>query len=264
MWRDTQLVRWDEADAMRPMGGWRGLNLFGENEAIRSEYGRGMFAWSEGSSNRWLVVGTENGAYVADMSDPAAVDVYQVSTLAIGSATWVFATFGDELLSWQSRDRVIDKWDLNTANDLTAVTNAPVNNLGGFVVTPERFLMALGPDNEPRRVEWSDREDAEVWTPAATNQAGGFNLEGSGAIMFGSALRGSTLVVTRSDAWVANYVGYPDVYEFTRVGDCTALAQSAGVVAGESVFWPGTNAFYRYNGGIHRGRAVPPIRLVLQ
>ena len=42
-----------------------------------------------------------------------------------------------------------------------------------------------GAGGNPRKVQWSDREDNTLWTPAATNEAGDLELNTSGQIMAG-------------------------------------------------------------------------------
>ena len=54
-----------------------------------------------------------------------------------------------------------------------------------MVVTEERFIFALGAGGNPRKVQWCDREANTVWSPAATNEAGDFELVTSGQIMCG-------------------------------------------------------------------------------
>ena len=48
------------------------------------------------------------------------------------------------------------------------LANAPLAR--AILVTEQRILMALGANNNPRSVAWSDQENNTLWTPAPTNQ----------------------------------------------------------------------------------------------
>lgn len=128
------------------------------------------------------------------------------------------------------------------------IGNAPINNLS-LMVTEERFLFALGAGGNPRKVQWSDREDNTLWTPAATNEAGDIELQTAGQIMAGVRTRGQSLILTDIDAHSATYVGPPFVYGFERVGTaCGLIARKAVAATDSGVFWMGSNGFFLYNG----------------
>jgi hypothetical protein len=88
------------------------------------------------------------------------------------------------------------------------------------------------------------------WDITATTQAGDFELQTPGEIMLARRARGQTLILTSSDAFVANYIGPPLVYGFERVGSsCGAISRNAAAVADTGViYWISDNAFYQYQG----------------
>ena len=138
------------------------------------------------------------------------------------------------------------EWQLNTGTIAAQVANAPVNNRS-IVVTAERFLFCLGAGGNSRKVQWSDREDNTTWTPAATNEAGDLELETNGQIVAGVNVRGQTLILTTTDAHVANYIGPPYVYGIERVGSsCGLAANLAYATVDAGCFWMGVHAFYAY------------------
>ena len=142
----------------------------------------------------------------------------------------------------------LDNVSLKNVPTANLLTNAPTQNKS-IVVTEERFLFCLGAGGNPRKVQWSDREANNVWTPSTTNEAGDLELNTSGAIMKGMRVRGQTLILTTRDAHVANYIGPPYVYGFERVGTaCGLAAREASVVVDQGAFWMGVNSFYTYNG----------------
>jgi hypothetical protein len=142
----------------------------------------------------------------------------------------------------------VDDISLRQVPTALPIDNAPTNNLG-LVVTEERFLFALGAGDNPRKVQWCDREANTVWTPAATNEAGDIELQTSGQIMQGIRTRGQTLIITDTDAHTARYLGPPYVYGFERVGtSCGAISRKAASDVDVGVFWMGQRGFFRFDG----------------
>jgi hypothetical protein len=271
-WRDVSLVRWRNG-SLRPVGGWRVRKA----DAFTG-ITRGMHTWQDNSGNRWLAGGQASSLYVMNAANtatditPGALTAGNVDpTLNFGygggffgtgfygnpatnsgiyseATTWSLDNFGEYLIACNPQDGVIWEWQLDVSSDAAAVANAPVDNLG-IVVTEERFLFALGAGGNPRKVQWCDREDNTLWTPAATNEAGDIILQTSGQIMAGVRTRGQTLILTDIDAHSASYQGPPFVYGFERVGTaCGLLARKAVVAVDAGVFWMGRNAFHFYDG----------------
>lgn len=129
------------------------------------------------------------------------------------------------------------------------IPNAPINN-SALMVTEERFLFAFGADGNPRKVQWSDREDNGQWAPASTNEAGDIELQTNGIILRGLRTRGQSLILTDQDAHSATYQGPPFVYGFERVGtSCGLISANAAVSIDAGVFWMGQRSFFLYSGG---------------
>lgn len=270
-WYDANLVRWFEG-TMRPVGGWAK-----DNTTPFTGVCRGLFAWKDNSYTRWAALGTNSKLYAfqsGTLTDitPAGfptgrVDsVYQLGYgiasfgsgdygvqrpgfgLVLEAATWSMDNFGQLPVFCAPHDGRLLTWDLNAANDATVVTNAPTQNRG-VVVTPERFLVALGAGGNPRRVQWADQETTTTWTPAATNQAGDFDLQTAGTIMGARRIRGATLIWTDSDLHTMTYIGTPYVYSFDRVGSFCGVAGPNAMAALDSfAIWMGTNGFFMYDG----------------
>jgi len=164
--------------------------------------------------------------------------------------TWSIDTWGEYALGCATSDGKIYQWTNATGTIAAVLSAAPTGNTA-IVVTDERFVFALGAGAENNRVEWCDQENNNVWAPSATNQAGGQNLTTDGKIITGVSLRGETLILTDVDAHVARYSGPPFVYGFNRVGEgCGITSANSCVVAGQSAFWVGQNAFHVYNGSV--------------
>jgi hypothetical protein len=271
-WYDANLVRWIEG-TMRPVGGWRTRNTVGTTAP------RAALAWSDLSGDRRYAVGfhdalksvLSSGA-VTDITPADLVDGTLSATVNIGygggfygsddygvtrrdsgnfseATTWALDNWGQNLVACSTADGRLLEWDLNVANNAAAISNAPTSNLS-LVVTAERFLFALGAGGNPRKVQWSDREDNTTWAPLATNEAGDIELQTSGQIMLGVRTRGQTLILTDQDAHTATYQGPPFVYGFERVGSaCGVISRKAAVAVDEGVFWMGQRGFHLYAGG---------------
>ena len=273
-WLSSSLVRWTDG-TMRPVGGWTSFTA-----STVPTVPRGAITWRDNAGDRWVGIGTYNSLRVmsasgtlSDITPVALTAGNESATVNTGygggfygsetygtvrsesatyslPSTWALDTWGQNLIACSDADGKIYEWTLNVASPATAVTNAPTGCLSA-IVTPERFLFALGAGGDPRKVQWSDREDNTTWTPAATNEAGDFILQTPGQIMLGRKMRGQTLLLTDQDAHTATYVGPPFVYGFERVGTaCGAISRRCAAEAEGAVFWMGDGSFFRFAGGV--------------
>ena len=273
-WRDASLVRWLDG-SLRPVGGWTSRKTSAFAAAPRA-----MLTWLDNSSDSYLAGGTYNKLYYVNPSQtvyditPSGLTAGNLNgALNVGfgggfygytnygraptssgiyaeATTWSLDTWGEYLMACSSKDGKIYEWQLNTGVVAQVVANAPVNNKA-LVVTEERFVFALGAGGNPRKIAWCDQENNTSWTPAATNQAGDFELQTVGQIMCGLRMRGRTLILTDNDAHVAQYSGGPFVYGFERVGTACGVASRRGAVAiDEGAFWMGQNGFFTFDGSV--------------
>lgn len=272
-WRDVNLVRWHE-DALRPVGGWQQRGSVDLAGTVR-----GMISWEDNSGNRYVAFGMHD-SLVAMTATNTTYDITPTSftTGRVDAAiftgfgggfygyetygtprsdtgvvqratTWALDNWGEYLLGCSSDDGKIVEWQLNGATPAAALTNAPVDNTS-MMVTEERFVFALGAGGNPRKVQWCDREDNTVWTPAATNEAGDIELQTNGAILAGLRTRGQALILTDQDAHTATYSGPPFVYGFERVGtSCGLIAPLAAASVDAGAIWMGRRSFFLYSGG---------------
>lgn len=271
-WYDANLVRWIDG-TMRPVGGWR------TRDTVGSTAPRAVLAWQDLGGDRRYAVGFHNALKAVQASgtviditpaDLVAGDLsatvntgygggfYSASTYGTPRAdkgnygeatTWALDNWGENLVACSVADGRLLEWDLNALNNAAAISGAPIDNLS-LVVTGERFLFALGAGGNPRKVQWSDREDNTTWTPATTNEAGDIELQTNGQILLGIKTRGQTLIITDQDAHAVTYQGPPFVYGFERVGSaCGAISRKSAVNVDEGVFWMGKRGFHVYSGG---------------
>ena len=275
-WRDVNLIRWRDG-SLRPVGGWETRKASAFNSAAR-----GMHQWVDNGGDYHIAAGTYNKLYDINPTTNAVIDItpvgltagevdadenigYGGSTYGTGlygvtrpssgivdtlAATWSLDNWGEYLVACSDADGKLYEWQLDRATPTAAaaISGAPTGCLG-LIVTDERFLFALGAGNNPRKIQWCDREDNTTWTDAANNEAGDFELNTTGQIMQAVQLRGRVLIVTNTDAHAAFYQGPPYVYGFEKLGSaCGASSRHAVVSIGEGAFWFGKKGFFAFNG----------------
>jgi len=168
----------------------------------------------------------------------------------VRAAVWHLDTFGQYLVGCCApNDGRLYYWTKDVNTIALPMTNSPVGCIG-IVVTPERFVFALGAGGIARRVEWASQETLDTWTPdLLTNSAGGASVEGVGNLVAGRRAKGETLLWTDDDLHAARYIGQPLVYAFEKVGSkCGLIAPGAAAVLGTTAVWMGFRNFYRYDG----------------
>ena len=271
-WNSSNLVRWYEG-TLRPVGGWRKRST-----TQLSGKARGLITWRDNSGNRLIGIGTNSNLYAMNAAgtffditpasftsgDADAVlklgygygvygsSAYGVARPDLGqytpATTWSLDTWGEYLVACSSKDGKLLEWQLNTANDAAAITNAPTN-CTGLIVTQERFLFALGASGNPRKVAWSDQENNTIWTAAATNQAGDFELTTIGSLMCAKRIRGSVILFTDVDVHTATYIGPPFIYSFERVGTgCGVISKQSVAATDNACIWMSSSGFWMFDG----------------
>ena len=272
-WLDANLIRWHD-DVLQPIGGWRIKSTTASAQPIR-----GLWAWKDNSNNRYIGAGSHNKLYAYTSAGtqyditPAGFTSGRADALvSIGygaltygdypygdprpdngtvleATTWTLDNWGETLVGCSTSDGKIYTWALNTSNVATLIANAPTGCIGLYV-SEERFLFALGAGGNPRKVQWSDKEDNTTWTPSATNEAGDLELQTTGVIRCAVRVRGQTLILTNLDAHVASYLGPPFAYGIERVGtSCGVISNKAVAVIDQGAVWMADGKFFMYQGG---------------
>lgn len=280
-WYDASLVRF-YSGAIEPIGGWRTAQTdAGVDVATLAGVPRGAIAWRGLNGNVYvamattqklyvLVAGTlyditpagftvgipdtttASGSYGAGVYGGGSYGAGSVTSALIDADTWQLDTFGDYLVGVSTSDKKPYIWLGNTANpavviDITAATGASPTT-AALVVTPEKFLMALGTSNQ-RRVSWASQAAYNVWGPLVTNSAGGYDLQTDGRIMTGQRTKNETLIWTDVDVHAARYVGGLAIYRFDQVGSqCGIVSRRAKAIVDTKAFWMGKNNFFFYDG----------------
>lgn len=240
----------------RALVGWRGndgnqLLAFGTNRRLYAQTTGGLYditpgGFVEGSADPSYGNGGYGdgayGAYLYGVPDPAQETVQP-------PAMWHLDTFGEYLVACCSpNDGLLYYWDKVPTTNAQLMSGSPTN-CTGIVVTPERFVVALGAGGESRRVEWASQETLDTWTPASTNTAGGFDLEGVGIIVAGRRSKGETLIWTTDDLHSMRYIGGTLVYAFEKIGSkCGLVSPGAVTLIDTKAVWMGPRQFFLYDG----------------
>jgi hypothetical protein len=124
-----------------------------------------------------------------------------------------------------------------------------------------RFVIAFGTNDptgvyattalDPMQVRWSDQESFSVWTPAITNQAGGFRLSHGSEIISAIQTRQEVLIFTDASLYSMQFVGAPYVWSLQILADnISIIGQNAVVTVNNVTYWMGTDKFYMYTGRV--------------
>jgi hypothetical protein len=120
-----------------------------------------------------------------------------------------------------------------------------------------RFVMAFGCNDlgsatqDPLLIRWSDQENYAVWTPAITNQAGGYRLSRGSQIVAEVQTRQEFLVWTDAALYSGQYLGPPYVWGFQLLADnVSIMSPRAAIQTAGNVFWMGVDKFYVYTGRV--------------
>jgi len=166
---------------------------------------------------------------------------------------WSFASFGEDLLGVCSSDGRLLHLTPTTGvvPKMDVPSNAPTGNYA-MAVTAERAVMLMGVGGNPRRVQWSDFENYNSWTPTSTNQTGFIDLEASSPIITGVRVKEGILVLTQHECFLVRYVGAPYYYGVEKLGSTTFSAPCAISSGGSYTVWFGEEGFWVYSGGAIR------------
>lgn len=275
-WIDGNLVRFRD-DVPGQIGGWYTPPMTGVSIA---GIPRDIIAWRpDDQTGRYFAVGTHTGAYEGDggtivditpvgftggradsvLGAGYGVGLYGAGTYGtprVGSgaileaATWTFDLFGEIVLGMASSNGVLYEHTASSG-PMTAVTGAPTGR--AMCVSDERHVFVFGTNGSPGRVDWSDRENRNVWTPTATNRAGFYELQTTSPLQCGKRCRGSVLAWTRTEVFAFAPLSNSLVYSRDRLAtDCGIMGPHAVAIvttdSGDIAFWMGQTNFYVFDG----------------
>jgi hypothetical protein len=178
---------------------------------------------------------------------------------------WSQVNFGEDLI-FAPRGGGLYYWDSSVGVGTRAVA---LSSLPGAADVPEkqnyflvsdvsRFVIAFGctplgsSTLDQMLIRWSDQEDAAMWTPLSTNQAGDIRLSHGSEIITALQTRQEILVWTDSALYSLQYLGAPIVWGATLLGDnISIISQNSAVLASGVAYWMGDDKFYTYDGRVN-------------
>lgn len=231
-------------------GGWGGVTTgyastgWGSPAASGLGIGLQLRLWSEHNFGENLIINPRNGAmyFWAVNVNPSTFDRAQY----LGPAA------------------VITLKNYATGIGTTTVTvdaTCPTVVTQVLVSDSSRFLIAFGCndptgvyatiDQDPMQVRWTDQESFSDWTPAITNQAGGYRLSSGSQIITATQTRQEILIWTDSAIYSMQFLGAPYVWGFQIMGDnLSIISPNAPVTVNNITYWMGTDKFYMYSGRV--------------
>lgn len=222
-------------------GGWGGVTTgftstgWGRSSAVG--VGVDIRLWSQDNYGQDLIINARGGPlyYWAVNSSPTTYDraqlIFASGTVSIRSATVTCDSTTPSLVNFMA---------ISDASRFVICfgTNDPT---GVYATT------AL----DPMQIRWSDQEAFNTWTPAITNQAGGFRLSHGSEIITAMQTRQEILVFTDSALYSMQFVGAPYVWSLQILADnISVIGQNAVATANNITYWMGTDKFYSYSGRV--------------
>jgi hypothetical protein len=256
-WYNGHLVRWQDG-VLAPVKGFAPVYDFGPG-GLQLDIGGeciGEHKWVANNGAVWVALGTSTKLYMIVLRSANSGLMYDVTPAGfVAAATpWTMDNYGEDLVACS--DGTIYYVDTSTVAGSggigAALTNAPTCR--AVFVTPERFIVALGVNGDPREVAWCDQDDPTVWTSTDTNSAGDFPVASTGRLLVGKRGRGESLIWSDTDLWSMRYIGGELIYRFEYQGQGGVYSsRTVAMFAGKAV-WLGTSSFYMYDGYV---RAIP-------
>ena len=182
----------------------------------------------------------------------------------ITPSNWSLDNWGDTLLACPRGGGIYAWSPVSGFSNAPLVGTAPIFNNGLFVAMPQRILVCWGStsayprfpnalasaeEQDPLLVRWSDVLDYTNFTVDTTTQAGSFRIP-SGSTIVG-AIQGpqQAIIFTDIEAWAMQYLGYPLVFGFNKIGSgCGLIAQHAVAAMRGIVAWMGLGSFFMLSG----------------
>jgi hypothetical protein len=291
-WYDANLIRFNSG-AIQPIGGWRRvLDDSGVDMALLVGVPRAACAWRIDSGDVFIAIGTTEKLYVfaggvihditpvgfvAGRVDTAFVSAtgnygggfYGTGLYGSGATapqlleadTWQLAPFGNDLAAVCTSERKLYIWAGDPATPAAVAAGSPTA-VQAVVVTPERFLIALGATDrvatvfDPREAAWASQESFTQWDPAAVgSSAGSLPVTSPGRLVCGRRTRNQTMLWTDADVHTLTYIGGSFLYRIDQVGDgCGAVGPNAVAVIDTLAMWMGRENFLLYDGFV---RPIP-------
>ena len=253
-----------------------GLTLNGEYQISAIGGSTYTITASSNASSSATGGGTVTAAYQVNIGPSVVVPLTGWGAGAWGNGTWgvgsastdslriwsqsnfgedlVFCPRGGGLYYWDASSGVTSNRGVNVTT-LAGASDVPTKVNITYVSDISRFVFAFGCTDlgssvlDPMLIRWSDQESVVDWTPLPTNQAGSLRLSQGSEIMSVIQSRQEILVWTDAALYSLQYLGAPEGWGATLVGENISIAGQKSVsLASGTTYWMGIDKFYKYDG----------------
>jgi hypothetical protein len=176
----------------------------------------------------------------------------------ITAIDWTLDNWGEILLACPKNGAIYYWQPTGGFENAQPIATGPIFNGGIFVAMPAQILVAwgstvtqnIGVDQDPLQIRWSDQLDFNTWTPSTTNQAGSFRIPNGSRIVGGMQGPQFALIWTDLDLWAMQYLGFPLVFGFNKLGSgCGLIGTHAMAQLGSTIYWMGQSNFFALTSG---------------
>lgn len=153
----------------------------------------------------------------------------------------------------------IYQWRPNSGiQNAQLVATAPSKNTGMFVSSQLQMLIAygstdeqaIGENQDPLLVKWSNQSDYTDFVVSSTSQAGSRRLSTGSRIVGGMTAPQYELIWTDLDLWAMQYIQPPLVFGFNQIGaSCGLISKFGAGRLGGVIYWMGNSNFFLLGGG---------------
>lgn len=168
----------------------------------------------------------------------------------ITSTDWTLDNWGQILIACTELGPIYS-WTPNSGYVTgTILAGAPNVNTGVFIAMPQQQIVAYGSSNvdgvhDPLLIRFCAISDFNDWIASSTNQAGRFRIPTGSRIVGGIQAPQQGLIFTDIDLYSMQYVGYPNVYGFTKImNGCGLVGKHAVGILGGNVYWMSPKQFF--------------------
>lgn len=182
-----------------------------------------------------LATGATDGAFTGFEKTPPRV--------------WDADTLGDLLILTPGEGGKLYQWDGTAGTAPTAVSNAPTQVNGCFVMN--NAVVTYGADGVANRIKISEIGDHESWTAGSGSTAWSDDVEGFGRIIGWAKGDGYALLFGYRAVLRLVYVGAPDLWDYDYIlTDDGLVGPKAACVMRGVAYWMGNKDFYKYDGSV--------------
>jgi hypothetical protein len=177
----------------------------------------------------------------------------------ITATDWTLDNWGELLVSCPDGGGIYYWGPASGFSNSSLISTGPYFNTGMFISNVQQMIIAYGSTiqakigiyHDPLRVKWCDSEDLTMWTPASTNQAGGYRISKGSKCVGGAATPNRNLIWTDLGLWAMDYIGSSLVFSMAEIASgCGLIAKHAHTTLGGVTYWWTKSGFWTLSGDL--------------